>query len=146
MQHLNYWRRLNKALGLMSLQCRRDRYIVIKIWKIRNDVNVEFNTPSRHDITAKIPVLGKNSSQHNQSLYDSSFVKTGPKLWNCLPSHLQAMADLEEFKHNLTKILLTSPDNPPVGEYVAVNSKSQLYWCKNKAEAHLQGRLKHVVT
>ena len=149
-QHLNYWHRL-KALGLMSLQRRRERYIVIQIWKILhgkspNDVNVQFNAPSRHGITAKIPVLGKNSSQRNQSLYDSSFAVTGPKLWNCLPSHLPAIADLEGFKHNLTKFLLTFPDNPPVGDYVAVNSNSLLDWCKNKAEAHLQGRLQHVMT
>ena len=32
-QHLNYWQRL-KALDLMSLQRRRERYIIIHLWKI----------------------------------------------------------------------------------------------------------------
>ena len=150
MQHLSYWQRL-QATGLMSLQRRRERYIIIQMWKIfhkhcPNDVNVQFNAPSRHGITAKIPSLLRNSSQQNQSLYDSSFAVIGPKLWNCLPSHLPAVADLVGFKQNLTTFLLTFPDNPPIGDYVAVNNNSLLDWSKNKAEAHLQGRLQHVMT
>ena len=149
-QHLNYWQRL-QALGLMSLQRRRERYIIIQMWKVLhnlcpNDVKIQFNAPSRHGITAKIPSLSKCSSQHNQTLYDSSFAVLGPKLWNYLPSHLPAIADLVGFKQKLTIFLLSFPDNPPVGGYVTVNNNSLLDWCTNKAEAHLQGRLQHVMT
>ena len=149
-QHLNYWQRLH-ALGLMSLQRRRERYIIIQMWKILhnkcpNDVKVQFNAPNRHGTTAKIPSLIRHSSQHNQKLYDSSFAVMGPKLWNCLPSHLSKIAVLADFKHALTKFLLTFPDTPPTNGYVAANNNSVLDWCKNKAESQLQGRLQHVMT
>ena len=150
MQHLNYSQRL-KALGLMSLQRRRERYIIILMWKILhkkcpNDVNVQFNAPNRQGIRAKIPSLCKSSSQHNQSLYDSSFSVLGPKLWNCLPSHLPAIADMVDFKQKLTTFLLKFPDNPPVDGYVRANDNSILQWCRNKAEAHLQGQSQIVMT
>ena len=49
-QHLNYWQRL-KALDLMSLQRRRERYIIIHMWKILhykcpNNINIQFCAPS----------------------------------------------------------------------------------------------------
>ena len=151
-QHLNYWQRL-QALGLMSLQRRRERYIIIQMWKILhklcpNDVNVQFSAPTRLGIKAIVPSLSKSkiSTLHNQSLYDSSFAVTGPMLWNCLPSNLPKIADLAGFKHNLTTFLLTFPDNPPTGDYVVVNNNSLLKWCDNTAEAHLQGRLQNLMT
>jgi len=49
-QHLNYWERL-KALKVMSLQRRRERYIILQMWKILhdlipNDLNITFADPS----------------------------------------------------------------------------------------------------
>ena len=104
-QHLNYWERL-RALGLMSLQRRRERYIIIQMWKILyarcpNDLNVQFSAPSRQGTRAKVPTLNKSSSQHHQTLYANSFAVLGPRLWNTLPSHLPEIVDLETFKHNL---------------------------------------------
>lgn len=149
-QHLNYWKRL-QALGLMSLQRRRERFIIIQVWKILhnqcpNDVNIVFNAPSRHGITAKVPAINKSSSNRNKSLYDSSFAVLGPQLWNCLPGHLHDVAVLDGFKQELTKFLLTFPDNPPVSGYVAVNNNSVLQWCKNKAEALLLGQSQMMMT
>ena len=45
-QHLDYWQRL-KALNLMSMQRRRERYIMIHMWKILhqrcpNDLGIHF--------------------------------------------------------------------------------------------------------
>ena len=149
-QHFNYWERL-KALGLMSLQRRRERYIIIQMWKILhticpNDVNVQFKPPSRLGVKAKLPALDRNSSQHHQSLYDFSFGMLGPRLWNCLPKHISQIADLDMFKQDLTKFLLTFPDNPPADGYVAPNDNSLPKWCENRAEAHLLGRLQNVMT
>ena len=66
LEHLDYWERL-RALGMMSLQRRRERYIIIHMWKIlygkcTNDVHIEFSPLSRRGITAKIPKLSKLSS------------------------------------------------------------------------------------
>ena len=91
-QHLDYWGRL-KALKLMSLQRRIERYIIIHTWKILrglcpNDINVIFSAPSRLGIQAQVPRISRSSSLRNQSLYDNSFAVIAPRFWNTLPGHL----------------------------------------------------------
>ena len=142
-QHLNYWDRLRK-LGLMSLQRRRERYILIQMWKILhslapNDVDVKFNAPSRRGITAQVPTLNRNSSRLNQTRYDSMFSVIGPRLWNVLPQHLTTNTDCTVFKHLLTDYLRSFPDTPPVSGYSSANGNSILDWCENNAEM-MRGR------
>ena len=105
--NLDYWSRL-KALNLMSLQRRRERYIIIHMWKILhglspNDLGIQFSGPSRHGIKAKVPKLNRSSSQRHQSKYDASFAVIGPRLWNTIPSNLPQIADPIEFKIKLTE-------------------------------------------
>ena len=143
LEHLNYWERL-KALKLMSLQRRRERYIIIHMWKILNlrcpnDVGISFSSPSRLGIRANIPTLSKVCSQRNQSIYDSSFAVMGPKLWNIIPSCLHQITDQQQFKIQLTTYLNKIPDEPPVPGYCCSNSNSILDWNKC-ADSVLQGR------
>ena len=89
-QQLSYWKRLKK-LNLMSLQRRRERFIILNMWKILhekmpNDLNVQFRQHSRLGIQAIIPTLPRNCSRANQSLLDASFAVVGPKLWNLGPT------------------------------------------------------------
>ena len=153
MQHLDYWGRL-KALGLMSLQRRRERYIIIQMWKILhvqtpNDLKVQFYATSRNGIKAKVPKLNTNSRQYHRSMYDNSFSVLGPRLWNTLPRHLPDIKNLETFKHNLTQFLLSFPDTPPVTGYTGSNNNSILNWCMNRAESYntesLQGWSQNVM-
>ena len=149
-KHLDYWSRL-KALHLMSLQRRRERYIILQMWKILhglcpNDINIQFSDPSRHGIKAKLPKLNRSSSQRHQSIYDNSFAVIGPRLWNTIPSNLPQIADLEEFKFKLTDHLNTIPDKPPVSGYSCANGNSLLEWYNNKAEAQLLGRSESLMT
>ena len=58
-QDLDYWQRL-KSLKLMSLQRRRERYVIVHMWKILhcicpNDLQIEFRPPSRLGQKAKVP-------------------------------------------------------------------------------------------
>ena len=143
-QHQGYWQRL-KALNLMSMQRRRERYVIIHMWKILqqrcpNDLGVQFSAPSRHGIKARIPGLSKKSSQHHLSLYDGSFAVMGPHLWNIIPSSLHSIEDQLQFKIKLTGFLKSFPDNPPVSSYSCPNGNSILDWNMNKAAAMLQGR------
>ena len=149
-QHLDYWDRL-KALRLMSLQRRRERYIILQVWKILhalspNDLNIQFATTSRFGVKAQIPCLNKSSSMRHQSMYDSSFAVLGPRLWNTLPNQLRAIADTSKFKHELTEFLLTIPDKPPASGYCGANGNSILHWFENKAEAKLLGRSENLMT
>ena len=144
LQHLNYWERLS-SLNLMSLQRRRERYIIIHMWKIYsntvpNSVGIEFMSPSRLGIKARVPPIIKSSSLRNQSLYDSSFAVMGPRLWNILPSHLHLIAEPQQFKTELTKFINQFPDKPPVRGYCYANTNSLLDWSKNNMAAAQQGR------
>ena len=67
MKNLNYWERLEK-LGIQSLQRRRERYIILYVWKIlnktiSNDLNFNFRVSARRGITAIIPPLVNYSSK-----------------------------------------------------------------------------------
>ena len=137
LQGTDYWDRL-KSLKMMSLQRRRERYIILQMWKLLhcispNDLGVRFQDKNRRGFMANVPKLHKASLQHNQSLYDASFSVLGPRLWNTLPAHLTRVADFEQFKNQLTNYLFTIPDRPPVAGYTCQNSNSLLDWDKNKS-------------
>jgi len=143
LQHFHYWERL-KELSLMSLQRRRERYIIIFMWKIlngktSNDLNIEFVTRPRLGIVAKIPPVFKPSSAANKSLYDASFGVIGPRLWNIVPYHMNAITKLEQFKLALTKFVLSVPDLPPIRGYTTPNSNSLLCWRNDKEACTLWG-------
>ena len=65
-----------KILGLMSLQRRRERFIIITVWKIINEVipnELNFTTVSseRRGIKVKVPPLRKDATQQARSTYKS---------------------------------------------------------------------------
>jgi len=144
---LNYWERLKK-LSLMSLQRRRERYIIIHMWKLlhglsSNDLQIQFYQRSRFGTLAKVPSLCKESSIGHQSSYDSSFAVMGPKLWNAIPYHLNGISDLAPFKGKLAAFLLTVPDHPPVKGYSSPNSNSLLAWRIDSSASALWGGHRH---
>ena len=125
---LNYWERL-AHLKLMSLQRRRERYIILMMWKtyhniVPNSCSIEFVETSRYGTKAVVPSLSKSSSLRNQTLYDSSFAVKGPKLWNKVPSEVKAEKTFASFKVSLSKFLALIPDNPPVSGYTCSWSNS----------------------
>ena len=79
-QNMSYWDRLKK-LGLMSLQRRRERYVLLHMWKIwkgvvPNDLDIQFYDHVRLGTRCKIPVLVRNSTSLSRSIYDHSFAST----------------------------------------------------------------------
>ena len=148
--NLNYWDRL-KALKLMSLQRRRERYIIIQMWKILNgncpnDINAHFMAPSRRGIQCVVPPLNRQSSRRNQTLYDNSFAVLGPRLWNTLPVELTQVTGKEAFKHRLTKFMFSFQDEPAVSGYSSSNGNLILDWCSGEADRMLLGWSHDVMT
>ena len=97
-RHLSYWERL-KSLELMSTQRRRERYIIIHVYKILhelapNDISMQFHQTSRRGICCKVPGLVKNCRQRFQTMYDNSFAVTGSKLWNLVPANIKLKQSL----------------------------------------------------
>ena len=143
LKDIHYWDRL-KQLSLMSLQRRRERYIIIHMWKIlngvtTNDLMIQFVSRPRFGNLATIPPAKKSASAACQSMYDRSFAVMGPRLWNAMPYHLNIISDLEQFKNGLTKFLLTVPDMPPIRGYTSPNSNSLLCWKADREASALWG-------
>ena len=132
-KELSYWDRL-KHLNLMSLQRRRERYIIIHVYKILkgiapNDIELKSYEHIRHGTLCCVPPLTKNAPLYAKSIYDNSFAVTGPKLWNILPRSITSAPSLKSFKSRLTyHIMSTYPDLPPVSGYPTPNTNSLLDW------------------
>ena len=140
---MNCWERLQK-LSLMSLQRRRERFIILTMWKIlhgqtSNDLEITFQTRSRTGTKATVPSISRHSSASHQTLYDCSFAVMGPKLWNCIPNYLTTAVHFDNFKHELTKFLRAVPDTPPAKGYTPQNSNSILAWRVDKSASALWG-------
>ena len=124
---MNYWYHL-ASLKLMSLQRRRERYIIIYMWKIKegsvpNDLSIGWYYNERTGIQAKIP-----KCKSRLKLHETSLCVTGPRLWNIIPAQCTTCPTLETFKASLQTFLEGIPDLPPVGNYTCKNSNSLLDW------------------
>ena len=100
-QGLSYWDRLKK-LNLMSLQRRRERYVILHLWKIwqgavPNDLDIQFYDHTRLGTRCKIPAIKRNSKTLSRSIYDHSFAACGPKLWNAIPKNIKCAPSFEVF-------------------------------------------------
>ena len=136
----DYWKRL-KEMSLMSLQRRRERYIILQVWKILNgvspnDIDMKFRETSRRGTIAVTPPLVKGCSQRNQSLYDGSFAVLGARLWNIVPVDIKSIRSFLSFKEKLSRFLASFPDNPPVRGYSCANSNSLLDWAGARRSWH----------
>ena len=126
LSELSYHDRL-KILRIQSLQRRRERFIILTMWKIinqltPNDIHIEFQSSERRGIKAKVPPLNMTATQKSRSSYESSFAVVGPKLWNCIPHHITTITNMNTFKVALSKFLARIPDEPPVDGYTRHNS------------------------
>ena len=103
----DYWERLRK-LKLMSLQRRRERFIIIWMFRCRlgevpNDLGIQFRLSGRLGIQAVRPPLSRNRSGRAQTKYDVPFAATGLRLWNVLPAEISMMDCPRTFKRVLTE-------------------------------------------
>ena len=130
MQQLSYWDQLS-ALSLYSLERRRERYIVLYVWRILEGLTPNFSEPNAGGISAtwnacrgrlcKVPAVSRRASAASQRIRYSSFGITGPRLFNSLPIKLRNLTgcDLVVFKKKLDIFLQTVPDEPLVPGYTA---------------------------
>ena len=101
-------------LKLSILQRRRERYMIIHVWKILqgicpNDINMVFKDNPRLGTKVAIPPLAKQTSAMAKSCYDDSFAVRAGKLWNLLPKEGNMTNELESFKVSLGTKFLTLP-------------------------------------
>ena len=111
----------------MSLQRRRERYVIMHMWTIlhgltSNDLQVQFTVNPRLGNLAKVPSFRKKISAAHQTLHETSFSVMGHTLWNCLPTKR------DSFKRQMTAFMLSVPDKPPIRGFTSPNSNSILDW------------------
>ena len=124
--HLNYWQRL-KALKLYSLERRRERYIMIYVYKIINNLVPNYESEKfcfrtlesdRRGKLCKVPPLISQATGRVKTIIESSFAVRGPKLFNCLPADLRNFeGSVDSFKRRLDKFLNLVPDQPCTPDY-----------------------------
>jgi hypothetical protein len=133
MKEINYWQRL-KELNIRSLQRRRERAILIHVWKIKNyvypnSIDLIFKKHERsNSIKAVLKPLPKIKGKL-LTIYEESFIIRAAKLWNILPPSLTQIVTLNSFILQLDKFLDTVPDEPPLPGYPIKNHNSLLEQC-----------------
>ena len=129
MERLNYWERLER-LHLLSLQRRRERFLIFYVWKIiynnnLNELGLQFRLSDRRGLTVLIRPL-ENANSKVQTLYDNSFAFLGAKLWNMLPAQVSLISCFSSFKIKVDQFLSQFPDKPPIQGYPYVTDNSLL--------------------
>ena len=79
--------------------------------QVPNDLNIKFHFNDRLGLKAIVP---KAPQSHVGSVYQNSFAVKGPRLWNMLPKDLTLADNLDSFKTNLDRLLLSFRDTPPI--------------------------------
>ena len=115
----NYWDRLN-SLKLYSLQRRRERYRILYVWKILQNIvpnigesGIRSRTSTRHGRFCVVPRPNTSASAQTQQLKEGSFCVNGAKLFNSLPKTLRNLkdVDLSFFKRKLDQSFLSTVAN-----------------------------------
>ena len=121
MTGLNYWDRLKK-LKLYSLQRRRERYLIIYVFKILHNLvpncGISFHTNQRTGIRAVVPLIRSTTPTFLKNLQASSFNHVAPLMFNLLPATMRVLYDgpdtLNKFKRHLDSFLQIIPDQPTI--------------------------------
>ena len=139
----NYEHRL-KELKLYSLQRRRDRYIIIYIFKIAHgyvpNPGIDITLNDRHmSITAQPTIPSRNAPAWVKKIRHGSIFGQGCRLFNKLPQFLRKldtedisqMKRLNNFKAKLNSFLQPIPDTPSAAD------NSLLYHLEHQATERL---------
>ncbi|XP_076069265.1 uncharacterized protein LOC143041328 [Oratosquilla oratoria] len=149
LQQYNYWERLQQ-LGLYSLQRRRERYIIIYVWKILEhlvpNVGLKVNYHPRRGRLCYVRRT-EGTSQRVKNIVHHSFTYIGARLFNSVPQKLrnQTGTSPESFKNKLDKWLATIMDQPPTPGYTSSNNNSlQSLTCDSERRSYLSTADVHV--
>ena len=137
-EHLTYPEQLKK-LKLYSLERRRERYLIIYLWKMLENlvpkcIDLRRRNGGRNGRSFRLPLLSRTASTRLKTIRDDSFFVQSVKLFNALPRNIRDLkgCNVEKFKNELDKFLLKLPDAPLIPGYTAtslVGSNSVVEWC-----------------
>ena len=132
LEDMDYWERL-QALQLYSQERRRERYMIIFIWKVAQGLiqgyQATFTSSPRRGRVMVVSPLNKKGPASLRNARESSLKVKGAQLFNVIP---RAMRDMitgtpDQFKQMLDDWLSTIPDQPTIqGRQRAAASNSLL--------------------
>ena len=126
---LDYWQQLS-TLHTYSLQRRRERYIVIYVWKVLEGLVPNFGLStkdnSRHGRYCLVPHIKSGAPVKIQNMRFASLSVNGPRLFNVMPNNIRNMTNcsVDCFKGALDRHLKTVADEPRVKELTQFCSKA----------------------
>ena len=130
MQGQNYWERM-KTLRMYSQERRRERYMIIFIWKIANGLvsgyNLDFTAGGRRGVLCSVKDTNQTAPSSVRNARNSCLSVRGAKLFNTMPIEIRSLQDTKvaHFKTLLDNFLQTIPDQPTIssqGRAAATNS------------------------
>ena len=119
LENLSYWERL-KAMNLYSQERRRERYMIIFLWKISQNMikgySVPFSTSERRGRTVVPHQVDPSAPAVVRRARESSLSVKGARIFNLLPVTLRNIDcdNVENFKSELDKFLSLVPDQPTI--------------------------------
>ena len=133
LENLSYWERL-KAMNLYSQERRRERYMIIFLWKISQNMikgySVPFSTSERRGRTVVPHQVDPSAPAVVRRARESSLSVKGARIFNLLPVTLRNIDcdNVENFKSELDKFLSLVPDQPTIpGHPRAAETNSLLH-------------------
>ena len=125
MGDLSYWEQL-KRLNMYSLERRRERYRIIYVWKVLENLvpnignnRISSKTHIRRGRECFPPKVNQYCSRKVQNLIYASLPVHGQQLFNCLPKEIRNITkcEVDTFKGALDQYLMTVPDEPLIRGY-----------------------------
>jgi ribonuclease P/MRP protein subunit RPP40 len=140
MENLSYWERL-QTLKLYSLQRRRERYDIIHIWKIQqeiipNDLHLQFYYNPRQGWKCRRNII-QTRQRSLATVRHNSFTSRAAALFNKIPKNVKHTDSLAVLKKRLDSYLSKIPDFPPVHGYARRNNNSILDWASSRWEEEM---------
>ena len=117
--NLDFWQRL-KCLKLSSQERRRERYMIIFLWKISEGLIDSYSIPfvknPRRGRLATVSIVSCDAPAVVRKAREASLSVKGARLFNLLPADIRNMegTTVDTFKHSLDRFLDQIPDQPTV--------------------------------
>ena len=128
-RNLDYWNQL-ETLKLYSLERRRERYMIIYIWRILEKQVPDFTSGKIYAINeggrlgrkCNSPLIKNNAPSEIKNIRYACLSVKGPRLFNILPVELRNLKNIsvKAFKRTLDRYLATVPDEPLIPGYTAM--------------------------
>ena len=118
-QGLTFWERL-QFLQLYSQERRRERYQLIFIWKVSQNLvsgyNINFTANPRRGRLADVRPINRSAHFTVKRAIDRSLCVKGAKMFNLLPQHIRNIdsQNVDTFKFSLDQYLSCIPDQPTI--------------------------------